>query len=136
MTEKQCGRCNYLTVPETEATVADGLRWPEERSYEQITCSSLGCREQKFLFSLQGRVKDKQQPEEEVYAQPKYSALESWKNLHYNIKLSGTTVQLPLPCLYLRGRTGASETRIPLTSMRPVCAAWANIWVIDCLRAY
>lgn len=86
--------------------------------------------------SLWGRVKDKQQPEEEVYGQPKFSALELGKILYYSIKLSGTTVLLLLPCLYLRGRAGASETHIPLTSMRPVCAAWANTGVIDCLRAY
>lgn len=32
--------------------------------------------------------------------------------------------------------TVPEQTHTPLPSARPVCAARANIWVIDCLRAY
>ena len=33
-------------------------------------------------------------------------------------------------------RTLSFETRIRLPPMRPVCAAWANLWVIDCWRPH
>lgn len=47
--------------------------------------------------------------------------------------------QVPRELVWHNAATSAAlqeRTHIPLPSMRPACAAWANIWVIDCLRAY